>query len=583
MISIFILGATMSHSQETELLSAVQWVEQTLSSLTLEEKIAQLLIVDFPAVYSHRESENFRRIERLIREAQVGGIVLAGGTVRDIAAMTNALQKISKLPLLVNADLESGLGFSHSWHWMMGRGLDLPRYVPGGGTVFPVNMAIGATGKEDYAYRVGKITAEEARAVGIHWTNSPVVDVNNNPANPIINTRSFGEDPEWVARLGAAYVRGCQEGGALATLKHFPGHGDTHQDSHMGLPVLDFEMDRLSAVELVPFKRGIEAGAMAVMTAHIALPQVDSTRRPATLSPQILTGLLREQLGFTGLIVTDGLTMQGITDHYGPEETVLLALEAGNDALLNPPNAQRALRYLVKAVRTGRLPEERINQSVRRLLAAKARVGLHKNRFVDLEAVDRVVGAPSSWRLSEQIAQDAITLVEYRDGTLPLKTHRLVVAVVSDALRGDYGRFLVRRLRKRGKRVEMFRLTEGSSGAQWESVVRASQQSGAVIVAAYVYVGAWKGRIGLAPSVVEQVQRLIAVGKPLIFVSFGDPYLLAQVRGAAASLCAYCGLPQMEEAVAKALTGEANIQGKLPVTIPGLAQRGQGIEFKTRR
>ncbi|MBM4162013.1 MAG: hypothetical protein FJ217_13080, partial [Ignavibacteria bacterium] len=250
------------------------WIESTLSSMTLEEKVGQLFLADLVAVYSHRESQNFLLAKEFVQKYHVGGFVIAGGTVTDVALVTNALQRESKVPLLFNADLEGGLWYNHPYRWIRGRAPELPRFVGGGGTLFPSLMAIGATGDPRFAYEVGRITARESRAVGIHWTNSPVADVNNNPKNPIINTRSFGEDPSVVAKMVEAYVRGLQEERMIATLKHFPGHGDTEEDTHMKLPVLPFDQARLDAIELIPFKAGIAAGARAVMTAHIALPKI---------------------------------------------------------------------------------------------------------------------------------------------------------------------------------------------------------------------------------------------------------------------------------------------------------------------
>ncbi|RIK69512.1 hypothetical protein DCC62_23795, partial [candidate division KSB1 bacterium] len=253
--------------------NAQTWVEQALATMSLEEKVGQMLIVDFAAIFTNREHENWQRITRLIREQHIGGFILAGGSLYSIAMLTNELQGLSKWPLLVNADMETGATFFQPWQRARGRAPDLPAFLPGGGTAFPPLMAIGATRSDEFAYEIGRLTALEARALGIHWTNAPVLDINNNPRNPIINTRSFGEDPELVARLGAAFVAGTQASGVLATMKHFPGHGDTDSDTHIELPVLNLEAERLHAVELLPFKAAIKAGARAVMTAHIAFPQ----------------------------------------------------------------------------------------------------------------------------------------------------------------------------------------------------------------------------------------------------------------------------------------------------------------------
>ena len=308
----------------------LRWVDSSLSTMTLEEKVGQLFVVELVALYSHAESPSYQYALEMIHRYHVGSFLLAGGNVLDIAVVTNALQQESKPPLMINADLESGLGYAHPWRLNRGWTERLPHFISGGGTLFPCQMAIGATGNAHHAYEFGRITAREARAVGIHWTNSPVADVNNNPNNPIINTRSFGEVPSRVARMVEAYVRGLQEERVIATLKHFPGHGDTEQDTHMGLAVLPFDEQRLDTVELVPFKAGIAAGAKSVMTAHLALPQIDPTKRPATVSNKIVTGILREKLGFQGIIMTDALRMQGVTDKFGPDEAACWPLRQGS-------------------------------------------------------------------------------------------------------------------------------------------------------------------------------------------------------------------------------------------------------------
>jgi beta-N-acetylhexosaminidase len=574
-MTVILAGETMA--QESK------WVDSALARMSLEEKVGQLFIADFVGVYSHRESQNFIRIIRQIEAYHIGGIILAGGAVLDIAISTNELQRRSKLPLLVAADTESGLGFWHPWRYVRGRSPDLPKFIPGGGTVFPSNMALGATGSEDYAYQVGKITGAEARAVGINWALAPVVDVNNNPKNPIVNTRSFGEDPEVVGRLGAAFVRGCQESGVIATLKHFPGHGDTEQDSHMGLPILDFDRARLDRVELVPYREGIDAGAMAIMTAHIALPRLDPSRRPATLSEPILSGLLRQEMKFDGIIVTDGLTMQGITDRYGTSEAALLSLQAGADALLVPPDIGSAYPYILEAVKQGKLTEERLDSSVRRILEAKQWLGLNVNRYVDPTNITATVGAPRSEALAKQMARDAITLLKNEQNTLPIprrKNLKLGIVILSDVPNREYGRDFISMLKERYSAVTTSYVNSSTSREGVDEALRTVRRSDVSILPVYVSLGAWKGPLRLPPPAKNFLRGLPATKKSAIAVSFGDPYVISEMTNVSALLCTYTGIRVMEEAVVEALLGETDIKGKLPVTIPPKYKRGDGVELQ---
>lgn len=565
--------------------SSQQWIEQTLAAMSIPELVGQMLVADFAAVFTHRAHENFQRIERLLREQHIGGVILAGGNVLDIALLTNELQQLSKLPLLVNADLETGLQFFwRPWLRVRGRAPDLPAFLPGGGTAMPCAMAIGATRNEAYAYEAGRITAWEARAMGIHWTNSPVLDVNNNPRNPIINTRSFGEDPQLVARLGAAYVAGCQSEGVIATLKHFPGHGDTSQDTHMQLPVMHFDEARLHALELIPFKAAIGAGAKAIMTAHIALPQLDASKRPATLSRKIITELLRGQLGFNGLVVTDAFTMQGITDHYGQEEAAVLAAQAGADMLLIPADTAKVHQRLVKAVTNGEVARAQIEAAVRRILAAKAELNLHASRHVALEKIMTVVGAPESQTIAEKISAEALTLLEHDGRTLPLhmrQPKKIFTLVISNALQQGDGAYLHECLSAHGHQIETLSFLHEPTPAALERAREQCREAELVLVTMFLSVGAWKGAMRIPSLAYEFMNTAQAMHKPMLAVSFGDPYVFEHLPRMSASLCAYNGGRMMEGLVARALMGELHIHGKLPVTIPGKFAFGEGMEFKT--
>src|SRR3989454_1138786 len=372
--------------------------DAVLAKLTTRQKVAQLVVPWLGGNYMALDDSAFQIATRWIDTLEVGGIIISVGSPYDIAAKLNTLQRRSKLPLLVSADLEWGAAM---------------RVV--GATAFPYIMATGATGDERDAYTIGRVAALEGRAVGIHVNFAPDADVNNNPLNPIINTRSFGEDPRAVARLVRAYVRGLQDNGMLATLKHFPGHGDTDADSHLGLPTIRVDYARLDSVELVPFRAGIDAGAQVVMSAHIAFPAFTG-ETPATLSAAMLTGVLRDSLKFKGLVVTDALQMGAIVAKYGAGEAAVRAFEAGSDLLLMPADPDSAIASMLVALQTGRLSGARLDSSVSRVLAIKRQLGLFERRTVPLDSIARIVGSKSFQDAADDIAQRSLTLVRDTSG-----------------------------------------------------------------------------------------------------------------------------------------------------------------------
>ena len=568
-----VIGRMSAEAQTNE------WVEKTITTMSVEEKVGQLFFADLIAVFSNRESENFRLAERFVRDYHVGGFIVAGGTVSDIALVTNALQKDSKVPLFISGDLEGGLWFHHPYRWMRGRAPELPRFVGGGGTVLPSFMAIGATGNPHFAYEFGRITALEARAVGIRWSNTPVADVNNNPKNPIINTRSFGEDPEEVSAMVAAYVRGAQGERMVATLKHFPGHGDTEEDTHMKLPSLPFDRVRLDSVELVPFRAGIAAGAKAVMTAHIAMPGIDPERRPSTLSPVVITDLLRHGLGFDGIVITDGMTMQGVTDHYTADEAAIRALEAGADVILVPDDFNRAYKGVVDAVKSGRLSIERMNASVRRVLAAKAWAGLDREPLVNIDSIRSIVASPKSVQIADSMFAAALTLLRNRGDVIPLRNNANVrIITVTDDPTLSVGEALQDELKGQTKSVTLSHLWNESSPVTTTRILGEVRNADVVVMGIYLSVGSWKGQLGFSQELKSFFAKLQKLGKPVITIAFGDPYVLGEVPATDAILAVYTGVRKAEEAVARGLTGAVGITGRLPVTIPGAFHRGEGIQ-----
>ncbi len=574
---IFSLGVSsaLSYSQGD------RWVDSTLASLSIEERVGQLFVVEFVGLYTHEDDQAYRYVRDMVTQYHVGSLILGGGTILDIASITNRLQALAKVPLLINGDFEAGA--AHGSYWRRSRGWTdrLPRLIPGGGTQFVSQMAIGATRNPRNAYELGRITAREARAIGVHWSNSPVADVNSNADNPVINTRSFGEDPTAVAEMVAAYVRGAQEAGLIATPKHFPGHGDTRDDSHMRLPLLPFDVERLRAVEFVPFTAGIAAGAKAIMTSHLALPRIDPSGRPATLSAPILTGLLRNELGFDGVIVTDGMRMQGITDQYGSAEAAVLALEAGVDAILGIEDIDSGYHGVLAAVRSGRLTEERVATSVRRILAAKFWAGLSVRRFVPLDSIFTIVGHPESRRISERISDLSVTLLRNTRDILPLpRSARVCVVTVTEDPAPHIGTDLADELQPFVGSVDVVRMSNESGPEKFVQLTECLRTADVMLVGIYLSVVAWRGDARFSEPLERFLASLDNQGKPVIVVAFGDPYILGKIPETAVVMTPYNGTYLAEHSVARAVAGRISVSGTLPVTVPGRYARGEGISVK---
>ena len=553
------------------------WVEETLAGLSLRERVAQLVMVWMSGGYAPRDDEEFTRIESLVRDDAIGGIVISLGTPLGYAARLNRLQASADVPLLVGADFESGAGFRVSGVFALPNMLEMP-----GATVLPPAMALGAADDEDFAYSAGRITGIEARALGVHITFSPVLDVNNNPANPIINTRSFGEDPERVAALGAAFIRGAHEAGLLTTAKHFPGHGDTGTDSHVALPIIPGDRARLDSLELVPFRRAIAEGVDAVMTAHVAAPGIlGAGAPPATLSPYFMTDMLRDDLGFDGVLFTDALDMAAIADDYGATEAAIRSLEAGSDVLLMPREPLRAIAAVVGAVRSGRLTAERIDASARRVLELKARARLHEGVEVDPEAIPRLVGTRDHDSFARGAAARSITLVRNEAGAVPLDRleSRAVRSVLSVTFAGTNdlaaGRTFNREL-GRAVRVRRARIGFDTRPGVYDSLLRRARSVDAVIFSAYVRPGAARDSTDLPEEVRGFFDRLDDAGRTAVLVSFGSPYLLTSVPEAETYLIAWGGADASQEAAALALLG-APISGRLPISLPPRHALGDGL------
>jgi len=540
-------------------------VEHLLDSLPLRAKVGQLIMPWIPGTYAAADDPGFRKARAWVDSLQVGGIIASIGSPIDIAAKLNVLQRHARIPLLVASDLEGGTAMRFN-----------------GGTAFPTNMGVAATGRELDAYDMGRITAVEGRAVGIHLDFAPVADVNNNAANPIINTRSFGGNPSAVATLVSAEIRGLQEHGMLATAKHFPGHGDTGTDTHISLPVIDAPWSRLDSVELIPFRAAIKSHVAAIMSAHIALPGIDSGQvRPATLTPTLLTGVLRDSLGFEGLVVTDALDMGAIIKAYGPGESAVLALLAGADILLQPADPGTAIEAVVAAVKSGRISQARLNRSVRRVLELKRKMGLFRRRTVPLDSVMAAVGTAEHLATARDVTARSLVLVRDSGGVvaqLRAAPQPVSLLVYADDPASTLGATLAGDLRAAGYTVTPFRLWPSSGPASYDSARTALAASPVAVVAASIRVSAWSGTISLPPLVADLVNSTAAT-QPTVLVSFGSPYLLTQAPGVQGYLLAWAGRPVNEQAVAAALAGKAEISGRLPIALDSVIPIGAGLHI----
>src|SRR6267142_2780070 len=555
--------------------AASAWVESTLRKMTVDEKIGQLLFTTYHGSFTAVDSAAYQQILHDVKDLHVGGFInITHGSPLGIvksqayptAVLNNQLQSKSKLPLLIGADFERGTAMR----------LDE-------GTSFPTAMALAAGGNLKDAYTMGKITAREARAVGVHWIYAPDADVNNNPGNPIINTRSFGEDPERVAKFVTEFVRGVQENGGLATAKHFPGHGDTAADSHIDLPVIRADRVRLNTLELVPFRAAISAGASSIMTGHLNVPSLEpDPNTPATLSQNILTGLLRTEMGYQGLIVTDAMDMGGITVRYAPGEAAVRAIAAGVDALLMSPVPDAAFEALQAAVKSGRISKARLDASVRRILEAKARLGLQSNRLVDLNAVNRKFGSVAWQKEAQEISDRGVTLLRDTPHRLPLDATKpsraLLLAFYADP--EPYpGEDLERELRTRFDSVTTLRADTRFVNA---GILKLPPQDSydVAILALFVRVSDRKGNVDVPGEQAALAEQLYKTGKPVVTAGFGSPYLIERFPQAETWLAAFGISDVAQISVARALFGEILVRGHLPVTIPGVnLKAGFGMEL----
>ncbi|MEX0686846.1 MAG: glycoside hydrolase family 3 N-terminal domain-containing protein [Balneolales bacterium] len=557
------------------------WVRNTLAKMTLEEKVAQLMSPRVNSYYLSHDSDQYKQMLHYVEELKVGGLTFFQGNIFELASYTNDMQQRAEIPLLISSDYERGVA------------MRINR-----ATLFPVNMALGATRDETLSYRVGKAIAREGRALGVHQNFAPVLDINNNPGNPVINVRSFGEDPELVSDMGLSYMRGLHDGGMISTGKHFPGHGDTNADSHINLPVIPYNMDRLSEIELIPFRHTIDNGLMSVMSAHITLPKLTEEKgTPATLSNRVMTTLLREEMGFSGIIVTDAMDMHGISANYASGEAAVLAIKAGVDMILLPPNPREAIDAVVAAVEIGEISHERIDQSVIKILSAKEWSGLDESRFIDMNKIRPIVANREHQDLSREVARRSMTLVRNKDDVLPLNPRgrkKVLIISITDRedqmmlpTRAEYGlpyhptgNYFTELFRREYGNIEVMKLDPRSNQQEIESLLVKAKKADVIIGASYILSRSGAGSIGIPEDNMKALRQIALMDKPFILTSFGDPYFISTVPGVQAYLCAYSDSEAAIEAAIQTIFGKNNPLGTLPVTIPGYGDFDQGLNYK---
>jgi beta-N-acetylhexosaminidase len=551
------------------------WVDCTIARLSPRDRAAQMVWPWVLGDYVSSRTPAWEKIDSLITKVKVGGFIMSVGSPLEIVAKINAMQRLAEVPLILSADLEYGAGYRARGGVFLPNGIDL-----GGATLFPPQMAVGATGDPTLAYEMGRITAIEGRALGIQIVFGPILDVNSNPANPVINTRSFGADPQLDARFGAAFIRGVQETGLIATGKHFPGHGDTEVNSHLSLPTVSASRARLDTLELVPFRAAVQAGVGAIMTFHGSLPALDSTGVPATISRPILTGLLRGDMGFGGLIISDAFDMRGVLARFGVSEVTKRAIDAGVDVVLQPSATTQIIDAMLAGVTEGRYTQARLDSSVRRILIAKYRQGLHLRRPLDLDTARAVVADSEHLATAQLVAERSITLVKDSLRMVPLGrlTRNARILSITFARRSDLlaGSAFNAELRVNFPALRSEPVNADDPGTNFWRLLQAADSADVVLVGSYPGHSSDAANLSAPRPFVDFLGELTTRGKRPIIIAFGDPYLLQQVPQVPAYVIAWTGFPMAQRAAAHALLGTTPITGRLPIAIPPYAVLGAG-------
>ena len=561
---IFILG-TFSCSPPASIENKKSWAQQTLQELTLREKISQMLIYSMHLDFRNDENEQWQEINQLIETDGIGGIHLWSGNTGLSVSMLNTLQSKSKIPILVDMDIEKGLK---------------QRFPEG--TQIPPSMAIAATGNPQNAFVAGEIVAHESRSVGVHWNLAPVVDVNNNPDNPIINTRAFSDDPNIVSDYAVQYIKGLHSGGMLATAKHFPGHGDSKTDSHNSLVAIPSDSTRLWSVELAPYKKVIDVGVDAVMVSHLIAPNFQpNSNTPATLSKFWIQDILRGKLGFKGAVVTDAMDMGGITNGFSFDYAFIMAISAGCDIIIQKHNYRRAIDVIENAVNKGIISKDRIDESALQMLKLKEKAGLHLSKKVNFKTMQRNVGTAESHRKAENIAEESITLVKNDSNLIPVNYLNSKQINVIDIYGSSYNHvqsIATKTLLKNVPNIESFVIDETDSADYLISIANKINENSIVIFNVFSKPSAWRGTVALNENQTNFVNNVLKNTKNAIMVSYGNPYIIRDFSNISTYLCAWENQNDLQKAGAMIILGLNNVSGKLPINIPDIAVRGSGIK-----
>ncbi|WP_445664733.1 glycoside hydrolase family 3 N-terminal domain-containing protein [Fodinibius sp. AD559] len=537
-------------------------VDSLLAEMSLKEKIGQLFFVRAYGYYKSNDSETYQKLLRQIQNYHIGGVVFFNGTVYGQAILTNKLQRASKLPLWVTQDMEYGAAMRID---------GTTRFVPA--------MGIAATQKPDYAYWMGKVTAQEATALGVNQIFAPVLDVNNNPLNPVINVRSFSGDPDIVSKFGNKFIEGAESENVLPTAKHFPGHGDTDIDSHLSLPVIEYDFARLDSVELVPFRSAINNGLKSVMSAHISFPALSpDSSLPATMDPSVLNRILADSLNFDGLVVSDGLEMQGISSHFSPGQAVIQALKAGVDLMLLSPDELTALHEIEQAVGTGKISEKRIDNSVRKLLKWKKQQGLFENREVDIESLSANINTRKNRLIADEISRKSLTLLKNNNDILPIRASeypKVMVVSVSDGKSGYTGSSFVSQLRDYHPDISAHLLDRRTSKEEKQEMIEDARKADLIIIGSFIYVKSGE-KVQLDSEQLSFLKKLTK-NKPSILTAFGNPYVVQDLPDTDVQLLAWSANGGQVKSTVPALFGGSEISGRLPISIPGLYSINHGL------
>lgn len=544
-------------------------LDSLLDSMTLRQKIGQLFVVPAYGSFTPENDLQYTRLKKLVAEHHTGGIIFMQGDIYGQAVMTNQLQELASIPLWITQDMEFGAAMRVS-----------------GTTRFTPAMGIAATGSPASAYLKGKITAREAKALGVHQIFAPVLDVNNNPENPVINVRSYSGDPEMVSLFGQYFIAGVESEGVVATAKHFPGHGDTDTDSHLSLPVIYHDYDKINALELVPFRAAIDNGLRSVMSAHISYPSIsDNIGRPGTLDESVLNRILMDSLQFKGLVVTDGLEMRGITDHYSPGEAVILSLLAGADVMLISPDVQTAIDEVEKAVQIGRISEERIDQSVQKLLQLKKFHNAFDRKPIPVDSLNILINTPNYQSIADDVARQSVTVLKNERSILPISDashQRILVVSVADDQSGSTGTSLAREIRKYHTNVTSHVLDSRSSEEEQEKILRDAESADLIIIGSFIIVRSHRP-IQMPEMQLNLLKKLTRKGKPTALLAFGNPYVIRDLPEADAQVLGWATSAVQVRQTVPALFGAANVSGVLPADIPGHFSIGDGIKMDQSR